>query len=121
ESIKFDFNILANRFRELAFLNAGLKITLIDERTSQKQEFQFSDGISQFVSHMNETKKSVHPDVVFFKGAREDVDVEIAMQWNDSYTESIYTYCNNINTPEGGTHLQGFRTALTRSANTYAT
>jgi DNA gyrase subunit B len=120
ETIKFDFNILANRFRELAFLNAGLKITLLDERTTQKQEFEFSDGIMQFVAHMNETKKSVHPEVVFFKGNRDDVDVEVAMQWNDSYTESIYTYCNNINTPEGGTHLAGFRTALTRSANTYA-
>lgn len=121
ETIKFEFNILANRFRELAFLNAGLKITLNDERTGQKQDFQFSDGIMQFVSHMNETKKSVHPDVIFFKGSRDDVEVEIAMQWNDSYSESIYTYCNNINTPEGGTHLVGFRTALTRSANNYAT
>jgi len=121
ESIKFDFNILANRFRELAFLNAGLKIVLSDERTGQKQDFQFSDGIMQFVSHMNETKKAAHPEVIYFKGNKEDVEVEIAMQWNDSYTESIYTYCNNINTPEGGTHLVGFRTALTRSANTYAT
>ncbi len=121
ETIKFDFNILASRFRELAFLNAGLRITLNDERTGQKQEFQFSDGIVQFVSHMNETKKAAHPQVIFFKGAKDDVDVEIAMQWNDSYSESIYTYCNNINTPEGGTHLVGFRTALTRSANTYAT
>jgi len=121
ETIKFEFTILANRFRELAFLNAGLKIMLTDERTGQKQEFQFTHGIMEFVSHMNETKKSTHPEVIFFKGSREDVEVEIAMQWNDSYTESIYTYCNNINTIEGGTHLIGFRTALTRSANTYAT
>ncbi len=120
ESITFDFNILANRFRELAFLNAGLKITLTDERTGKKQEFQFSNGIQEFVSHMNETKKPVHPEVIYFRGNRDDVDVEVAMQWNDSYTESIYTYCNNINTVEGGTHLVGFRTALTRSANNYA-
>ena len=121
EGIKFEFAILANRFRELAFLNAGLKITLVDERTSQKQEFHFTQGIMEFVQHLNETKKSAHPEVIYFKGAREDVDVEIAMQWNDSYSESIYTYCNNINTIEGGTHLIGFRTALTRSANAYAT
>src|SRR5690606_8081639 len=115
------FSILANRFRELAFLNAGLRIVLTDERTGQKQEFQFSQGIMEFVSHMNETKKPAHPEVIFFKGTRDDVEVEVAMQWNDSYSESIYTYCNNINTIEGGTHLIGFRTALTRSANTYAT
>lgn len=121
ETVKFEFNILANRLRELAFLNAGLHINLHDERTGQKQDFDYKQGIMEFVSHMNETKKATHPEVIFFKGTREDVDVEIAMQWNDSYTESIYTYCNNINTIEGGTHLIGFRTALTRSANSYAT
>jgi DNA gyrase subunit B len=120
ESIKFDFNILANRFRELAFLNAGLTISLADERTGQKQDFNYTNGIMEFVSHMNETKKPAHPEVIFFKGTREDVEVEIAMQWNDSYSESIYSYCNNINTVEGGTHLIGFRGALTRSANAYA-
>ena len=121
ESIKFDFNILANRFRELAFLNAGLRIALEDERTGQKQEFQLHSrdyGI-RFAYERNE--KSVHPDVIYFKGTKEDVDIEIAMQWNDSYTESIYSYCNNIHTIEGGTHLVGFRGALTRSANSYAT
>ncbi len=121
ESIKFDFNILANRFRELAFLNAGLTISLNDERTGQKQDFHYTHGILEFVAHMNETKKPTHPEVIFFKGTKDDVEVEIAMQWNDSYSESIYTYCNNINTIEGGTHLIGFRTALTRSANSYAT
>lgn len=121
EGIKFDYNVLSNRFRELAFLNAGLKISLSDERTGVKHEFQFSNGIQEFVSHMNETKKAAHPDVIYFKGNQGDVDIEIAMQWNDSYTESIYTYCNNINTIEGGTHLVGFRTALTRTANSYAT
>jgi DNA gyrase subunit B len=121
ETIKFEFNILANRFRELAFLNAGLHILLTDERTGQKQDFLFNQGIMEFVSHMNETKKATHPEVIFFKGTAEDVEVEVAMQWNDSYSESIYTYCNNINTIEGGTHLVGFRAALTRSANAYAT
>ena len=121
ESITFEFNILANRFRELAFLNAGLNISLHDERTGQKQEFNYANGLMEFVAHMNETKKPAHPEVIYFKGTREDIEVEIAMQWNDSYTESIYTYCNNINTIEGGTHLIGFRTALTRSANAYAT
>ncbi|MGE0526502.1 MAG: DNA topoisomerase (ATP-hydrolyzing) subunit B [Bdellovibrionales bacterium] len=121
EAIKFEFSILANRFRELAFLNAGLRIQLTDERTGQKQEFQYTQGIMQFVSHMNETKKPTHPEVIYFKGNSDDVEVEIAMQWNDSYTESIYSYCNNINTVEGGTHLVGFRSALTRTANTYAT
>lgn len=120
DGIKFDFNVLSNRFRELCFLNAGLHITLNDERTGQKQDFQFTQGISEFVSHMNDTKKGIHPEVVYFKGNRDDVDVEVAMQWNDSYTESIYTYCNNINTIEGGVHLIGFRTALTRTANAYA-
>ena len=120
DSVRFDYNVLSNRFRELAFLNAGLRISLSDERTGQKAEFQFTEGIMEFVSHMNETKKPSHAEVIYFKGTVDDVEVEIAMQWNDSYTESIYTYCNNINTIEGGTHLQGFRTALTRSANAYA-
>jgi DNA gyrase subunit B len=119
ESILFEFNILATRFRELAFLNAGLHIILEDERSGKKQEFQFSQGIAEFVAYMNESKKSVHPEVIFFKGMKDDVDVEIAMQWNDSYSESIYSYCNNINTIEGGTHLIGFRGALTRTANAY--
>jgi DNA gyrase subunit B len=121
ESVTYQFSILANRFRELCFLNAGLHIQLNDERTGQKQDFTYTQGIMEFVSHMNETKKAVHPEVIYFKGTREDVECEVAMQWNDSYSESIYTYCNNINTIEGGTHLIGFRTALTRSANAYGT
>ncbi len=120
ESIKYDFNILANRFRELAFLNAGLHIALTDERTGKKQDFQFTEGIMEFVKFMNNSKKALHPEIVYFQGSKEGVDVEVAMQWNDSYTESIYTYCNNINTIEGGTHLVGFRGALTRTANSYA-
>ncbi|MBX7230654.1 MAG: DNA topoisomerase (ATP-hydrolyzing) subunit B [Bdellovibrionales bacterium] len=121
ENLRFDFNILANRFRELAFLNAGLKLSLLDERSGKKQEFAFTNGLIEFISFMNESKKALHSEVIYFKGNKELVDVEIAMQWNDSYSESIYTYCNNINTIEGGTHLAGFKTALTRTANIYAT
>lgn len=121
ETIKFDFNMLAKRFRELAFLNAGLYISLSDERTGKKEEFQFNKGIVEFITHLNESKKTIHNDVVFIKGEKDGVEVEVAMQWNDSYAESIYTYCNNINTIEGGTHLIGFRGSVTRTANAYAT
>ncbi|MCB9027165.1 MAG: DNA topoisomerase (ATP-hydrolyzing) subunit B [Bdellovibrionaceae bacterium] len=120
ETIHFEFSTLATRFRELAFLNAGLHIQLEDERTNKKQDFQYSDGIAEFVKHLNEAKKKIHNDVILFKGEKDNIEVEIAMQWNDSYSESIYTYCNNINTIEGGTHLIGFRGALTRSTNSYA-
>ena len=121
EDCSFNFSTLANRFRELAFLNAGLHISLHDERTGKKQDFQFSTGLKEFISYMNESKKALHPEVIHFKGEKDGVEVEIALQWNDSYTESIYSYCNNINTIEGGTHLVGFRGALTRTANAYAT
>lgn len=120
ETITFDFNTLSTRFRELAFLNAGLFITLIDERSGKKQDFQYQDGIAEFVKYLNQSKKAIHNDVVFFKGEKDTVEVEVAMQWNDSYSESIFTYCNNINTIEGGTHLIGFRGALTRTTNSYA-
>jgi DNA gyrase subunit B len=121
EDMTFNFTTLANRFRELAFLNAGLHISLTDERTGKRQDFQYSTGLKDFISYMNESKKAVHPEVIHFTGMRDDVEVEVALQWNDSYTESIYSYCNNINTAEGGTHLVGFRGALTRTANAYAT
>lgn len=121
ETITFDFNYLANRIRELAFLNAGLHITMLDERNGKKQDFQYANGIAEFVAYMNQSKKAIHNEVIFFKGERESVEIEIAMQWNDSYSESIFTYCNNINTIEGGTHLMGFRSALTRTTNSYAT
>lgn len=120
ESILFDFNYLTNRLRELAFLNAGLYISIKDERTGKKVEFQYTNGIAEFVSYMNQSKKAAHNDVVYFRGEKDNVDVEIALQWNDSYTESIFSYCNNINTHEGGTHLIGFRGALTRTTNSYA-
>ncbi len=120
EGMSFDFNTLSTRFRETAFLNAGLHICLTDERNGKKVDFQYTKGIAEFVAYLNESKKPIHSDVVYFKGERDQVEVEIAMQWNDSYSESIYCYANNINTHEGGTHLIGFRGALTRSTNTYA-
>ena len=120
EDLAYNFTTLANRFRELAFLNAGLCISLLDERTGKKQDFQFSTGLKEFISYMNDSKKALHSEVIHFRGERETVDVEIALQWNDSYSESIYSYCNNINTAEGGTHLVGLRGALTRTANAYA-
>lgn len=120
ETITFDFNTLATRFRELAFLNAGLIISLSDERSGKKQDFQYANGIAEFVDYLNQSKKALHNDVIFFKGEKDSVEVEVAMQWNDSYSESIFSYCNNINTIEGGTHLIGFRGALTRTTNAYA-
>ncbi len=121
ETVIYDFNTLANRFRELAFLNAGLHISLKDERTGKKQDFQYANGVAEFVGYLNASKKSLHDEIVYFKGEKDTVEVEIALQWNDSYSESIFTYCNNINTHEGGTHLVGFRAAITRTTNSYAT
>ncbi len=121
ENLAFNFQTLANRFRELAFLNAGLRITLVDERVGKKEDFQFSNGLVEFVSYLNNSKKAAHSDVIYFKTSKDDAEVEVAMQWNDSYSESIYSYCNNIHTIEGGTHLIGFRGALTRTINAYAT
>lgn len=121
ETITYDFNTLANRFRELAFLNAGLYISLVDERTGKKQDFQYSNGVAEMVAYMNQSKKALHNEVIYFRGEKDSIEMEIALQWNDSYSESIFTYCNNINTIEGGTHLVGFRGALTRTTNQYAT
>lgn len=121
ETISFQYDILANRFREFAFLNAGLAIHLKDERTGKGETFQFSRGLVDFIEHINEKKKALHSEIIFFSGSKDDVEVEVAMQWNDSYTETVYSYCNNINTHEGGTHLIGFKGALTRTINSYAT
>lgn len=121
EKVVFNFQTLSNRFRELAFLNKGIFINLNDERTNKKVEYNFENGINEFVRYLNESKKSIHEEVISFSGNKDDVEVEIALQWNESYSESIFTYCNNINTIEGGTHLVGFRGALTRTANAYST
>jgi DNA gyrase subunit B len=119
-ALSFDFAYLSTRLRELAFLNAGLYISLVDERTTKKADFQFGKGIAEFVSYMNQSKKPLHQDVVYLRGEKDNCDVEVALQWNDSYSESIFSYCNNINTIEGGTHLVGLRGALTRTTNQYA-
>ncbi|MBC7457594.1 MAG: DNA gyrase subunit B, partial [Bdellovibrionaceae bacterium] len=120
EGMSFDYNTLSTRFRETAFLNAGLHICLKDERNNKKIDFQYTKGIAEFVAFLNESKKAIHSEVIYFKAEKDQVEVEVAMQWNDSYSESIYCYANNINTHEGGTHLIGFRGALTRTTNTYA-
>ncbi|MBM4136937.1 MAG: DNA topoisomerase (ATP-hydrolyzing) subunit B [Nitrospira sp.] len=117
----FSYDILSQRLRELAFLNRGLKITLSDERTEKKQLFHYSGGIVSFVEHLNKNKTPLHPKPVYTSGEREDIIVEIALQYNDGYAETIYTFANNINTKEGGTHLIGFKSALTRTVNSYAT
>ena len=122
QDTSFDFDLLSARFRELAFLNKGLKIELKDERPNKEKTkvFLFEKGLPDFISHINKTRQVIHPEILFFEGRKKDVEMEIALQWNDSYSESLYTYCNNINTIEGGVHLSGFRKALTRATNTYA-
>ncbi|MGZ5310618.1 MAG: DNA topoisomerase (ATP-hydrolyzing) subunit B [Solirubrobacterales bacterium] len=121
EEIEFDFETLAERLRETAFLTRGLKVELIDERgAGEKVEFQYKGGISDFVRHLNETKDPLHRKIAFFDGETKEGQVEVAMQWNGSYQESIFSFANNINTHEGGTHLSGFRSALTRTLNAVA-
>ncbi len=121
EEIEFDFETLAERLRETAFLTRNLRVELIDERgAGEKVEFQYKGGIADFVKHLNETKDPLHRKIAFFEGETEEGQVEVAMQWNASYQESIFSFANNINTHEGGTHLSGFRSALTRTLNAVA-
>ena len=115
----FNLETLVHRIRELAFLNAGLRITITDERIEKTQEFYYEGGIKSFVSHVNRAKNPLFPDPVFFKGERDNIQVEVAMQYNKEYQENVFTYANNINTIEGGTHLAGFKAALTRTLNSY--
>jgi len=121
ESLDFDFHTLEERLRETAFLTRGLKISIVDARAEgHSAEFQYDGGIEDFVAYLNENKDTVHRKVVFFAGESEEGAAEVAMQWNASYQESIHSFANNINTPEGGSHLSGFRSALTRTLNKYA-
>jgi DNA gyrase subunit B len=120
ETVEFSFDILSQRLRELAFLNSGVKITIEDERSQKKHEFFYKGGLLSFVEHLNRAKSAIHPKVVHFAGEKEGVEVEIAMQWNDGYSENVFSFANNINTAEGGTHLIGFKSALTRTVNSYA-
>jgi DNA gyrase subunit B len=119
-TINYSFDTLSQRLRELAFLNKGLKITLDDERNNKKAEFRFTGGISEFVKHLNRGKQTLHDSPIYMEGKRGQVDMEIAIQYNDSYAENIFTFANTINTVDGGAHLAGFRSALTRTINFYA-
>jgi DNA gyrase subunit B len=120
EETEYSFDILSTRLRELAFLNPGVKITLTDERTDKKSEFLYKGGIVSFVEYLNRSKKVLHKDPIYVDGAREDCYVEVALQYNDTYAENIFSFANSINTTEGGTHMIGFRSALTRVFNNYA-
>ena len=120
KTTEFKFDIIASRLRELAFLNQGLTIILKDHRVDKEVEFYFKGGLSAFVQYLNENKTAVFRKPIHFSKIKDDIEVEIAIQYNDGYSESVYSYVNNINTIEGGTHLTGFRTALTRSINSYA-
>ena len=120
ESLEFSFDILSQRLRELAFLNKGVRITVQDERSQKSHELLYKGGIVSFVEHLNRAKTPIHPHVVYLQGEKEGVDIEIAMQWNDGYTENVFSFANSINTTEGGTHLIGFKSALTRTVNNYA-
>jgi DNA gyrase subunit B len=119
----FDWDVLEDRIRELAFLNKGLTIHLKDERADEERSetYLYKGGLKQFIDYLNENKHPIHPQVIAFEGEKDDVPIDVAFQYNDSYNENILSYVNNINTIEGGTHLSGLRTALTRTLNNYAT
>jgi DNA gyrase subunit B len=120
EEVEFSFDVLSNRLREMAFLNKGLKIILTDERDGKKSEFFYKGGIVSFVEYINRNKGVLHKKPIYFDGEKEDCYVEVALQYNDTYAEGIFSYVNSINTTEGGTHLSGFKSALTRAINNYA-
>ena len=121
ETTEFSFDVLSQRLRELAFLNAGVRIKITDDRTVGKShEFYYEGGVNSFVEYLNRAKTPLHQKPIYFKGDRSGVEMEVSMQYNDSYDEKIFSFANNINTHEGGTHLVGFKAALTRTMNTYA-
>ncbi|MDA1093929.1 MAG: DNA topoisomerase (ATP-hydrolyzing) subunit B [Acidobacteria bacterium] len=121
ETLVFSFDTLANRLRELAFLNAGVRITLDDDRDGKSHDFKYDGGINSFVQYLNQNRVVVNSEPIYMRGEREGIDAEISLQWNDSYTETLHAFANNINTQEGGTHVSGLKAALTRTLNVYAT
>jgi len=118
--IEYKYDILANRLRELAFLNRGIEITLTNEHNDKQELFKFNGGIEEFVKHINRAKEPLHPKVIYVSKEKDGIAAEVAIQYNEGYNESVYAYANNINTIEGGTHLSGFRSALTKAVNQYA-
>ncbi len=121
---EFNYDTLAQRLRELAFLNKGLEITLTDERTtdtktgeSKRPDFKYAGGIAEFIKHLNRGKQVLHDKPIYMEAERDNVAMEIALQYNDAYSETVFCFANNINTVDGGTHLSGFKTALTRTIN----
>jgi len=120
EITEYSFDTLAQRLRELAFLNAGILITIEDERDGKSHTFKYDGGIVSFVEHLNRNRTNVNDKPIYMKGEKDGIEAEIALQWNDGYTELVFSFANNINTHEGGTHLSGFRAALTRTINAYS-
>jgi DNA gyrase subunit B len=121
ETTEISFDVLSQRLREMAFLNAGVRIKINDERVDNKShEFYYEGGINSFVEYLNRNKTALHPRPIYFKGEKGGVETEVSMQYNDSYDEKIFSFANNINTHEGGTHLVGFKAGLTRTMNSYA-
>jgi DNA gyrase subunit B len=121
ETVNFSFDILSQRLRELAFLNKGLSISIEDERSEKRHDFFYKGGILSFIEYLNKNKNCIHPKPIYVQGVKNGTDVEIAFQYNDGYAENLFSFANNINTHEGGTHLVGFKSALTRTINQYAT
>lgn len=120
ETTVYEYEILQSRIRELAFLNKGISITLLDERNGQTNTYKYDGGISEFVKYLNRTREALHETPIYVEGVKDHISVEVALQYNDSYSENIYSFANNINTHEGGTHESGFKSALTRIINDYA-